>query len=65
MERVLTQDIKRANGTFFGRKGDVKDYPVYTWRNIAKSVLPKVSDVMSALNKISVPVDQVGALMRK
>lgn len=63
-ERVLTKDVTASNGREFGKKGDVKDYPILIWRNIAKTLFPKVKDVNEAINKFSHPISDIGTLIK-
>lgn len=59
MQRVFTQDIKKGNREF-AKKGDIRDYPLTTWKEIARSLFPRARNLMKALDKISTTVDNLG-----
>ncbi len=50
MKRRLKINLKKPDGTVYGRKGEVKDYPPGTWDNLAdsfKKTLDEISDPVS------------------
>lgn len=50
MKRRLKIPLKRADGSVYGKVGEVKDFPASTWDQIADSAKKTLDEVSSAVS---------------